>query len=233
MDFCADARRVLHGERVLCGCGIIEYLRRSRGGFSQITDSGPSMGLAQAFVRVAPSGWFYLEELNLCRAFDAGLLSGIDVPGRQIHPAGGVREDEEVRARQASPEARLLLSHRFFAAFFVPGMVGVVQKPAYAQTAVDLAAIACALERWRLAHGQFPETLDSLAPGLMDPLPHDIINGRPLKYHRTTDGRFVLYSVGWNGTDEGGTVGLTKSGERVDATTGDWVWGGGQPDPDS
>jgi len=112
-------------------------------------------------------------------------------------------------------------------------MVGVVQKPAYAQTAVDLAAIACALERWRLAHGQFPETLDSLAPGLMDPLPHDIINGRPLKYHRTTDGRFVLYSVGWNGTDEGGTVGLTKSGERVDATTGDWVWGGGQPDPDS
>ena len=45
----------------------------------------------------------------------------------------------------------------------------------------------------------------------------DIIDGEPLKYHRTADGRFVLYSVGWNGKDDGGVAG--KSIEESD-----WVW---------
>ena len=48
-------------------------------------------------------------------------------------------------------------------------------------------------------------------------LPHDIIGGQPLKYHRTADARFVLYSVGWNEKDDGGVPG--KAGAE-----GDWVW---------
>jgi hypothetical protein len=229
LDFCADARRVLHGERVFFGCGMIEYFRRSRGNLGQVTGSElASIGWAQAILFLAPSGWFHLEELNLCRAFDNGPLSSIDVPGRRIHPAGVVQTEEEARPLETEyTQPALLLRHRFFATLLVPGMAGVVRRTAYAQTAADLAAMACALERWRLAHNQFPETLDSLAPGFMARLPHDIINGRPLKYHRTKEGRFVLYSAGWNETDDGGTVGLTKNGEQSDAGTGDWVWGGG------
>ncbi|MGA2656434.1 MAG: hypothetical protein ABSH34_02840 [Verrucomicrobiota bacterium] len=229
LDFCADARRVLHGERVFFGCGTIEYFRRSRFNPGQITGSElASIGWAQAILLLAPSGWFHLEELNLCRAFDDGPLSSIDVPGRRIHPAGVVQADEEARPLETPyTQSALLLRHRFFSTLLVPGMAGVVRRTANAQTAADLAAVACALERWRLAQGRFPETLDSLVPGFMAQLPHDIINGRPLKYHRTKEGRFVLYSVGWNETDEGGTVGLTKDGGQADAGTGDWVWGGG------
>ena len=47
----------------------------------------------------------------------------------------------------------------------------------------------------------------------IDKLPHDIINGDPLKYHRTDDGQFVLYSVGWNETDDGGIVGVATNGD--------------------
>lgn len=224
LDFCADARRVLHGERVLSGCGTVEYFRRWRGNLSGI------QGWEQAIMFVAPSGWFCLEELNLCRAFDDGPLSGIDAPGRQIHPTGPVQANqanEEVRSGEMEQtQPALVLSHRFFSTLLVPSLAGVVRKTAYGQAAADLAAIACALERWRLAHGQFPETLDSLAPGLMAQLPHDIINGRPLKYHRTKEGRFVLYSVGWNETDDGGSFGLARNGEPADPWTGDWVWGG-------
>jgi len=79
------------------------------------------------------------------------------------------------------------------------------------------AALACALERYRLAHGQFPDVLDALAPQFMEKVPRDIINGQALKYRRTQDGQFVLYSVGWNETDDGGTVGSSRE-------TGDWVW---------
>ena len=75
-----------------------------------------------------------------------------------------------------------------------------------------MARVAIALERYRLAHGEYPESLDALAPQLLKQLPHDIINGQPLHYRRTADGQFVLYSVGWNETDDGGVVGLTKGG---------------------
>jgi hypothetical protein len=88
---------------------------------------------------------------------------------------------------------------------------------------VVLARVAIGLERYRLAHGEYPESLDALAPQFFDKLPHDVINGQPLHYRRTSDGQFVLYSVGWNETDDGGVVGLHKDG-RVDRDTGDWVW---------
>jgi hypothetical protein len=72
-----------------------------------------------------------------------------------------------------------------------------------------------------------------LAPQLITKLPHDIIGGQPsqgsgpasqpLHYRRTADGQFVLYSVGWNETDDNGEVGLKGDGS-VDRDTGDWVW---------
>ena len=110
-----------------------------------------------------------------------------------------------------------------FSKMMLPALTRFADKCARAQCSADLARIACALERYRLANGQFPETLDALAPKFMESLPHDLINGQPLKYRRTDDGQFVLYSVGWNETDDGGTVGLTKSG-NPDWQQGDWVW---------
>ena len=83
--------------------------------------------------------------------------------------------------------------------------------------------MAIALERYRLVHGEFPESLDALAPQFTGKIPHDVINGQPLKYRREANGQFVLYSVGWNEKDDGGAVGLTQSG-GVNNEKGDWVW---------
>jgi hypothetical protein len=100
-----------------------------------------------------------------------------------------------------------------------------VQKFAYAQEVTDLARIACALERYHLAHGNYPETLDTLTPQFLKTVPHDVIGGQPLKYRRTEDDQFVLYSVGWNEKDDGGTVALSKGkSHSVDIRNGDWVW---------
>jgi hypothetical protein len=85
--------------------------------------------------------------------------------------------------------------------------------------------LVCALQRYRMAYGQYPETLDELVPQYVEKLPHDIVGGQPLKYRRADDGQFVLYSIGWNEKDDGGTVALTDSKPpRVDLDKGDWVW---------
>ena len=105
----------------------------------------------------------------------------------------------------------------------LPALGNAVKKFARAQTSADSARVAIALERYRLAHDDFPESLDVLAPQFIAKLPHDVINGQPLHYRRTSDGQFVLYSVGWNETDDGGVVGRIKYG-APDISEGDWVW---------
>ena len=85
-------------------------------------------------------------------------------------------------------------------------------KLAVAQGSTDLAITACALERHRLASGQFPESLADLAPRFLKQVPHDVITGQSLRYERTADGQFLLYSVGWNEGDDSGELVFFASG---------------------
>ena len=114
-------------------------------------------------------------------------------------------------------------SRTMFAKMLLPRFSQEAQKAAFAQSEVDMAMLACALERYRLAEGQYPEELNALVPRFVAVLPHDIINGQPLKYRLTNNGRFILYSVGWNEKDDGGVVAANKD-NRQDILQGDWVW---------
>jgi hypothetical protein len=95
-----------------------------------------------------------------------------------------------------------------------------------------MARISCALERYRLANGQFPDTLDTLAPHFINKIPNDVLDGKPLRYRRTPDSSYLIYSVGWNKTDDGGvapppkgaSVEWEKKRGPVDPEKGDWVW---------
>ena len=58
-----------------------------------------------------------------------------------------------------------------------------------------------------------------LVPRFISPMPHDLITGDSYKYRRADDGRFVLYSVGWNEKDDGGVQRKTLFDDQ-----GDWVW---------
>jgi hypothetical protein len=108
------------------------------------------------------------------------------------------------------------------------GYENAIKRTALSQTYVDEAVVACALERYRLAYGTFPEHLDILVPQFIGRLPHDVINGLPLHYHRAPDGQYVLYSVGWNEVDDGGQIALAGVNQNFDE--GDWVWFS-QPQP--
>lgn len=88
-----------------------------------------------------------------------------------------------------------------------------------AQTYVNEARLAVALERYRIQNGELPESLSALVPAFMKVLPHDLFGGNALHYRKSDHAGYTLWSVGWNGVDENGK----KSESRED---GDWVWTG-------
>jgi hypothetical protein len=63
---------------------------------------------------------------------------------------------------------------------------------------------ALAVERYRLTEGLLPQSLENLVPAYMEFVPKDPFDGRSLRYFTRENG-FVVYSVGDDLTDEGGT----------------------------
>jgi hypothetical protein len=64
--------------------------------------------------------------------------------------------------------------------------------------------VCLAAERYRRAHGRWPEAPADLVPGQLAAVPLDPFDARPLRYRRLADG-VVVYSVGRDGADNGGT----------------------------
>jgi hypothetical protein len=62
-----------------------------------------------------------------------------------------------------------------------------------------------AAERYRQAHGRWPESLAVLVPQYLKEVPLDPFDGKPLRLRRLSDG-LVIYSVGLDGQDNGGTL---------------------------
>ena len=95
--------------------------------------------------------------------------------------------------------------------------LGLFGRAAEAETRWRLLLTAIALERYRIWNNAYPGTLQQLGPELLRSLPHDFMDGRPLRYRLTEDGHFVLYSVGLDGTDDGGTLQQRRPGEPSSA----------------
>jgi hypothetical protein len=82
-----------------------------------------------------------------------------------------------------------------------------------------------AIQRYCLANGSYPDSLDQLVKrGFLRQLPRDPYGSGPLTYKKTDQG-FTLYSWGANHRDDGGQWGTDSQGRpRMWADNGDWVF---------
>jgi len=230
-NFIADMKPALEAERA-AGLSTIELLRRKGPwylnwiGASEATPPpGPSILGKLIGAVLVPRGWYYQEELNYCRGFQAELATGLDLSNNRVSPAGAKADAAAVErvlgaTGFAGTGLGVVLHHKFMSRMLLPALTRVILKSAAAQTAFNQAAVACALERYRLANGGFPDKLDALVSQFMSTLPNDVLTGEPYRYRRMDDGRFVLYSVGWDEKDDDGVPGKTFYDEKQ----GDWVW---------
>ncbi len=223
-DLLADYKRALQGERAGFGNGTIEYLIKAsnRDALFSMT-SGQSSRVRNMMLGLIPRGWIRMEQLSYNRVFDDMSYPTFDVAAKRAYPKI-MAANTATLLDSSIPPLQVVLQHRVLVRLFCPALDSCLMKFSSVQATIDEAAIACALERHRLANGQFPDKLDALVPRFMAALPHDIITGEPLKYRKDGDG-FVLYSVGWNEKDDGGVPGMIQDkSSRVDLQKGDWVW---------
>lgn len=113
----------------------------------------------------------------------------------------------------------------FLAVLAMPSSASIASTAIQAQALATQAGIACALEGHFLTHQQYPEALSELGSiGAFDPW-----TGGEMRYEKTPNGRYRIWSVGPDRVDDGGKRHLdsgdpAKTKFRDSAYRGDWVW---------
>jgi len=99
-------------------------------------------------------------------------------------------------------------------AMLLPALTRASQAAAGGEARRDMARTALAMERYRLKHDCYPESLTDLTPDLLPQVLMDPFDGQPVRYVKSDD-RVLLYSVGADlqddgGSEEKGTSGMPK-----------------------
>jgi hypothetical protein len=230
IDFLADFQLCLRGEGLGMYAPMMDYLRDHRdqtrllgGSVSRDEDDNAAPDLSEMVGWLAPRGWFDMIKADGVRFDYRGAREPIDLAARRVYPEKAKHFIDELNTLSPYSLSNILLR--------VAG--GPIMKSAHnfsdAQARADMAEIACALERFRLAHGTYPKALDALDTRAPHGLPHDPITGDPYIYRLRPDGTYLLYSVGWNQVDDGGKIATKPDGKAIDSEHGDLVW----PCPDA
>ncbi len=162
--------------------------------------------------QLQPRAWWFESCIQLHNA-GRHATDRVDLSAGRIHEA---MNWSDLEGLPLDPASYQLLQPLWWA--FMPVRTGAPPDGspawvAFAQTSVNQAIVACALERFRLANRAYPETLDQLVPTLLARIPHDAVSGRPLIYQPEGNSSFLLRGVGPNGTDDRKTTG-----------SDDWLW---------
>ena len=146
----------------------------------------------RVILHLIPDGWLDQNKVTYVEAFPE-LIEAFDLPHHTMLPGKFEKVNELTDFNQRTN----FLPYTYFRTIGVPNFVGAGQTTALNQTLVFQARIACALERFRLDHREYPQSLAILVPQYLDQIPHDTIGGQVPVYRRSENGGFELSSAGW------------------------------------
>ncbi len=254
LDFIDSAQQALAMERAVGELTLADW-RNSPAAFRQYLDLGKSArivlgmpdtpeslwvrGQANLKIFLWRYWWSYPDEFRALQGYQVllGAARLTSTNGSFIN----------ARARQATGLAALRLTNLpdEFSALFdtmssgpdfhsmlssaIVSLAPTLDKVLSAETTRQITIAALALQRFKLALGHFPTHLAELVPAYVTSLPRDPVDGQSLRYRLQTDGKFLLYSVGENGLDDGGNPACAdhsseKSLNWLARQNLDWVW---------
>jgi hypothetical protein len=167
------------------------------------------------FALLSVHGWVDQNKARIVRAYQMQ-LDGMDADHRRVDSIQINGRSKELMAEIVG----MTTGYNYLLQVMAQNHASLFERCAMSQTRLDEALVACALERFHAAHGHYPESLGELVPAFAERLPHDLFDGKPLRYRRAEPG-YLLYSIGWNAVDDGGKLNRRLGWSETD---GDWVW---------
>jgi hypothetical protein len=138
------------------------------------------------------------------------------------HPAELPSTLAEIEAARAGSSVwNKILNPLYYRA--LPNLISVAQRIAATQTILRSLATACAVERYHMAHGRLPATLEDLVPAFLPSVPTDPLTGKPLCYKPSESSSYLIYGTGWDQTDNAGSsvTAMTGLSSRLE-NQADW-----------
>ena len=188
----ADAENLSAIPRALAGeqCMGISIFKNpgalSPGLFGRGIPSAPILELYKALGLADMDAVIYLDLLN-------DYIETTQLPLHQRQ-----REAGTIEAKLKETSKVHIFLHEFMPAF---SRVITINIKSIAQ--LRTARVSLAIQRYRLATGNLPDTLADLVPRYLDAVPEDPFDGRTLRYEKLETG-FVVYSIGEDRMDDGG-----------------------------
>jgi type II secretory pathway pseudopilin PulG len=213
-NFAVMARALNTGERLMA---LDAFIRMGSGGggemFSGMTGGGNDFGNS-AFDIVSVDWNLTLRDAN--RWYDR-LVAAAQLSDREARVAALAKAeaDMELLVTETRTATRLLagvvsrqqrsqIISSIMLGLFLPALNAAIEAEDRQNTTLELTRLAVALAVYRAEHGSYPESIDQLVPAVLERLPVEVFSGKPFVYKRSADG-FLLYGVGVNGVDEGGS----------------------------
>ncbi|MFN0078189.1 MAG: hypothetical protein ACKVY0_17175, partial [Prosthecobacter sp.] len=149
-------------------------------------------------------------------------------PLKQEGIAGAVREGDALDHEITAKQNFLLHADHIMARLMVPALKQVSVTALQVQARTRQAVTGLALERFFGKHANYPARLDELVPEFLPAVLLDPCDGKAMRYRTTNAGRYLLWSVAFDGKDDAGTVNVTKPEDsgalRKPGYLGDWTW---------
>ncbi|WP_395738302.1 hypothetical protein [Prosthecobacter sp.] len=176
---------------------------------------------ASAAIYFIPPGWFDHNEATVLRLGSKYLIE----PVMSRDGRGMIRGCDEM-AGLLDERRGMTSPHHVWSALGFPPFRLIIQEAIYCETLRRQCVAAVAIERYRLAHGKLPAALGDVVPEFYSAVPQDIMDAAPMKYRVEGEEAFALWSIGWDGKDDGGKRPDGKEAKRVNREDylGDWVW---------
>jgi len=161
-------------------------------------------------------GWREKDALSMYDALTRA-ASAVGKPPRQAFREIQAWHSDLGRDRVQSPYSHLVTT------IIAPGISRALQECIKARTELEVGRTGLAVEEWRLRHGRWPDSLEQLVPEVLDAVPDDPFSDSPIRSAKTPDG-VVVYSVGEDGTDNGGI--REEEARKRAGKEGDWLRAG-------
>ncbi len=212
----------MQGE-MAAGLNALEYLQTTAGGRTKdhenVVAAFSGGGLGMNAWRMLPSGLFdhwksVIADMELRHLIQPLKHGGL---WQAVHAGDALAAEIKSRSNVILHPDHIMVN------LMLPAVSQISVNALLTETRRQQALTAVALERFHLRQAKYPSRLEELLPSLLPAVPLDPCNGKPMRYRLMDSGRFVLWSVGFDGQDDEGKVTAgTKLNKRE--YVGDWAW---------